>query len=264
VLVGQDLSFSDDGRTHAVGMPFGERETESHDRKKFSVPGNLGQPVTTHLLWHEMLKEFERDVANYKGTCVNSTEAGALIPGTEVIPLAEATARYFTTPYDARAMLHAVHRTPRAADVASVSAIVEHYRGTATVLRSLLEKARVGYDAAVEAVAAGPPGDAGNTLEAVLRMTPFSTLEHMQKAVLTEDTDLFQLFLMNTIQSVHWRSEIAKIAYDYAKLSPLEFTRKLLDVYPVWFKCVHTSIQRSLDILREGEQRLSETMGTTT
>lgn len=99
ILIGQDLAFSRDGRTHAAGTLDKDgkaRETQEYYNKikTFEVMGNDGKPILTSEMWYSFLKAYEYDLARYKGLCINCTEGGAFIPGTTVMSFAEAIGIY--------------------------------------------------------------------------------------------------------------------------------------------------------------------------
>lgn len=97
ILIGQDLAFSRDGKTHALGTAgtVAGNQDDIHQRGgKFEVMGNDGSPITTNSIWYQCLKAYETDLAEYKGTCINSTEGGAYINGTQVMPFKEAIDKY--------------------------------------------------------------------------------------------------------------------------------------------------------------------------
>lgn len=89
ILIGQDLAFSRDGRTHAYGTTYGEKQV-SPGVQILNVPGNDGQPIGTTSTWYSFLRAYEMDLLNYSGTCINATEGGAYITGTSVMPFQEA------------------------------------------------------------------------------------------------------------------------------------------------------------------------------
>lgn len=96
ILIGQDLAFSRDGKTHAMGTAGtieGNQET-IHQQGKFDVMGNDGIPITTNAGWYQCIKAYETDLAEYEGNCINSTEGGAYINGTQVMPFKEAIEKY--------------------------------------------------------------------------------------------------------------------------------------------------------------------------
>lgn len=94
ILIGQDLSYGKDGHTHAKGMVFGDDRQEEKQYKSLEIPANDGGTVVTHEIWYQFLKSYEIDIESYSGVCINSTEGGALIRGTRIMPFAEAIAQH--------------------------------------------------------------------------------------------------------------------------------------------------------------------------
>lgn len=89
ILIGQDLAFSRDGRTHADGTTYGEKQALG-GVQILSVPGNDGQSIETTSTWYSFLRAYEMDLLNYSGICINATEGGAYITGTSVMPFQDA------------------------------------------------------------------------------------------------------------------------------------------------------------------------------
>ena len=67
ILIGQDLSYSREGTTHAAGAILGEKQVFYTD-VTFEVTGNDGKPILTNPVWNEFRKSYEVDVSEYKGT----------------------------------------------------------------------------------------------------------------------------------------------------------------------------------------------------
>lgn len=99
ILIGQDLAYSRDGKTHATGTTFGELQQLYND-KNYMVMGNDGEPILTNDDWNTFRVAYEVDIAGYQGTCINSTEGGALIDGTVVMPFQEAIDKYITSEFN--------------------------------------------------------------------------------------------------------------------------------------------------------------------
>lgn len=93
ILIGQDLAFSRDGRTHAKGTAYGENQLMSGERI-LTIPGNDGQPIETTDGFYSFLRAYEMDLMSYSGTCINATEGGAYITGTTVMSFQEAIDKY--------------------------------------------------------------------------------------------------------------------------------------------------------------------------
>ncbi|HWR41375.1 MAG TPA: 6-hydroxymethylpterin diphosphokinase MptE-like protein [Patescibacteria group bacterium] len=95
IIIGQDLAFGEGDLTHVEGTDFGDHQTQYYNKPRIQVPGNLGQPVWTDPgFWYTCLKGYEVDVAENSGRVINSTEGGAYINGTEVMPFQEAIDQY--------------------------------------------------------------------------------------------------------------------------------------------------------------------------
>ncbi len=102
VLVGQDLAYAPDGRTHAADNALGEKQEAILPEKMDTlwVRGNYVDRILTNRIWHMFLKSFEHSIATYAGTCINATEGGAFIQGSKVMTLQEAKGKYLRKRYD--------------------------------------------------------------------------------------------------------------------------------------------------------------------
>jgi hypothetical protein len=90
-LIGQDLAYSEDQRTHVEGAVSDGMSAIDQSMTRIEVPGALGGTVQTHNVWLNFLQIFERNISSFGGKCriCDCTEGGALIRGTEVLPLSE-------------------------------------------------------------------------------------------------------------------------------------------------------------------------------
>ncbi len=94
ILIGQDLAYAEDGDTHVKGDIFGSRCEHIRCQPVIELEGNAGKPVKSEKFWAIMKYTYEEDIAAYKGTCINATEGGAKILGTEVMPFKDAIEKY--------------------------------------------------------------------------------------------------------------------------------------------------------------------------
>ena len=100
VLIGQDLAFGKDGKTHSKGAIYGEVEEQYKKKKVFKIKGYYGDEVLTSGTWKLFLNFFIRDVPEFikKGVNVyNCTEGGAYIDGANHIPFKEFLERLDTS-----------------------------------------------------------------------------------------------------------------------------------------------------------------------
>lgn len=94
MLVGQDLAFSPEGKTHVEGKGADwsskGMQTSGKIKQKMIVKGNEVEKIQTTRVWYGFLKMYEKDIAEYKGRVINCTEGGAYISGAKYMPLRKA------------------------------------------------------------------------------------------------------------------------------------------------------------------------------
>lgn len=104
ILVGQDLSFSSDGRTHATGSMYEKNRINLSEAEKqgyFYVPGNFEEKVLTNTSFYIFLRWLENYIQTHPAiTFINSTSEGAKIEGVKLIPLGEAINLYCNHSFD--------------------------------------------------------------------------------------------------------------------------------------------------------------------
>ncbi|MCV3528323.1 DUF115 domain-containing protein, partial [Campylobacter lari] len=92
IIIGQDLAYSDDGKSHPKEHIYGDQGDEEVIYKQITAYGGKGV-VNTQLTWYLFLKSFEKDIALAKNilkiTTYNATEGGARIEGTIEKPFKE-------------------------------------------------------------------------------------------------------------------------------------------------------------------------------
>ncbi len=92
-LIGQDLSFGEDSRSHASDTADAAdmKLEQSHDaRPRLLVPAASGEgDVETHEIWLMMIRIFEQMLSECPVPVYDCTEGGALIEGTTVRPFAD-------------------------------------------------------------------------------------------------------------------------------------------------------------------------------
>jgi len=96
ILIGQDLALSREGKTNADGATLGNEQESYLKEGRFMVPGNDGQPIETTQSLRLFLQAYEIDMASHKGKCINATEGGAYIVGTEVATFAETIEKHIS------------------------------------------------------------------------------------------------------------------------------------------------------------------------
>lgn len=127
LIIGQDLSFGDDGTSHAKNAVYGESEI-SQKETDFYVPGYYGGEVRTTKVWSLFLDYFKKDIptALEKGMNIyNCTEGGAFITGAAHEPFKEVLEKVALekkkeielTPVDEKFAADALRQAEKVADI---------------------------------------------------------------------------------------------------------------------------------------------------
>lgn len=99
ILVGQDCAFESAEKTHAESAPT-VTDLKLKEKDLYKVKGNYQEWVYTNQIYDMFRKGFVTDLATYRGTCINATEGGAFIEGSQLMTLKEAIAKYCSKPLD--------------------------------------------------------------------------------------------------------------------------------------------------------------------
>lgn len=260
ILVGQDLSFADDGRSHATGAALGDRQVAYQPEDNLEIPGNLGHPVRTTRTWLRFLKYYEYDIANYKGVCINATEGGAYIPGTVLMTLEEVASRYLREPFPIREAIRARLKIPDESDVESGARhVLETARATLEEMVPVIRKCKEGHGLAQGLAARWSAEELASKspeLEVVMQTEQLRQLENIRYEVITINRDAFQLFMAHTIQPylLSWQMEFYAMQRQVDTAQTLAL--RLVRAYEGWFNTVAGLILLSLRLLKLGEQAL--------
>ena len=97
VLIGQDLAYGEDGKSHSSGHVFGVNNVKQKETDIFVTKyGGKGQIRSTKT-WNMFRNFFERDIEHAKQkevTTINATEGGARIHGALEMPFSEVIEKY--------------------------------------------------------------------------------------------------------------------------------------------------------------------------
>lgn len=96
ILVGQDLSLSKDGSRHVQGTIYdklGEKKLNNKDLVE--VEGYNGERLLARKVWKDFKEWFEIKILEHDIKCIDATEGGAFIKGTEIMTLEKAAEKYF-------------------------------------------------------------------------------------------------------------------------------------------------------------------------
>ncbi len=99
ILVGQDCAFKSAEKTHADDAP-SVTNLKLKEKDLIKVKGNYEEFVYTNQIYDLFRKGFVTDLAQYRGTCINSTEGGAYIEGAQLVPLKDSIDKYCVRPVE--------------------------------------------------------------------------------------------------------------------------------------------------------------------
>ena len=88
-LIGQDLAFADDGRSHADRTYWDEHSVDAQTplEDRCTVPAARGGTVETTRIWRYFIEQFTRMASEMPIPLHDCTEGGALIPGAVTVDL---------------------------------------------------------------------------------------------------------------------------------------------------------------------------------
>jgi hypothetical protein len=92
ILIGQDLAYGNDGKSHASGHLFGENDVKHNEGDGWAVAYGGEGRVRTTAVWNMFRGSFEKDIVetSKRMLTINATEGGARIFGTQELPFAQA------------------------------------------------------------------------------------------------------------------------------------------------------------------------------
>jgi len=92
ILIGQDLAYGKDGKSHASGHVFGENDVQQNKLDGWTIAYGGEGKVKTTAVWNMFRGFFEKDIAEAKARMetINATEGGARIFGATELPFEKA------------------------------------------------------------------------------------------------------------------------------------------------------------------------------
>lgn len=239
ILIGQDLAYSKDGRSHAAGATYGELQGPQKGIETLEVRANDGGTILTNKVWYSFLKAYEMDLAQYTGTCINSTEGGAYIEGSQVMPFKDAIEQYISESFYPLAIikenlaLFSSHNSKE--DTEKVIDLIER---TIVEMNAVVAECQKGIE-----VYEKYKIELGTYLQNPEKPIDSNRLDLIEKEMMTPKTncrkkhDTFQLFFAHVFQSFVIKFEVDMIQipekYDDLNLARVEILGRQIDWYAV-------------------------------
>lgn len=140
IMIGQDLAYGEEGKTHMGGMRSGEHDNGGEVNHRW-VEGIHGEQVLTRSDWYMYLDWFNNAVKQMTDIhVVDATEGGAKIEGTEIITFQEAIDKYCTKEVDVQAIVDSIPPTLNDKEYEALIDYVQISLQDLTQIRKKLEK----------------------------------------------------------------------------------------------------------------------------
>ncbi len=266
ILVGQDLSFHDEKKTHVDGI----HEVTNLKLKRenlFPVKGNFQDTVLTNAIFDMFRKAFVTDIAQFRGTCINATEGGAYIEGARLMTLREAIDRYLKEPLNTVATIRRHLHVPTESEIREEW---RRFRKTMIETRKEVKDVIDFCDRGVQMVA-----DFENELNTggfqeiddFLQRFPEDRLEKVYNELTQARGKVitfgkyFNLYLMHIVQMI-----IVKFEMDFNELPSLCEDKKRVKLQAIrmmrqWFPTISDLCRLSLQLLEEAYEKLEQEFG---
>lgn len=133
ILIGQDLAYSG-GKKYTSEVPKEKEERAKREAREemIWVDDIDGNRVPTSYILYEQLQNMEKRIEKSCSTCIDATEGGARIAGTEITPLSRVINKYCQRPIKTREILkeaRANYRRPSIKRLMSeFKALIEEYQ----------------------------------------------------------------------------------------------------------------------------------------
>ncbi len=149
IFVGQDLAYNDMGNTRAKNTMYDKEAMGAHytvlksgyENRSYVIKDVYGNDTYTDVTFNTYRLWFEERIAQHQNFLfIDSTEGGAFIHGTEVMPLAETLEKYCQKSVDFKAQIERIFQNSTLLSAKELSFIGEAYKETEKVLTGLFNQ----------------------------------------------------------------------------------------------------------------------------
>ncbi len=266
ILVGQDCSFPSTEKTHADEAHTQTRLNLSPENL-YRIRGNTQEWVFTNHIFDLFRKHFVKDVGTFKGTCINSTEGGALIEGTTVMPLAEAIGRFCTATVDVSGTLG---RLLKPTPDQEIRRIWKEFRENILVTQREVKDVIALCEAADKVVADFENQIAAarfTSLQDFLERFPTESLEQAMKELqrlkgkVLRSGRAFEKYLLHIVQMVFVQYEMDLNELPSLYEDPRQWKTQAVRKMKEWFGKTGDICRLSLGLLEDSRDRLEKEFG---
>ncbi len=243
ILVGQDLAFGADDKTHIDGADHSIQGMQKSPKIKETmwVRGNFVEKIKTIRTWYNFLRHYENDIAKYDGVVINATEGGARIEGTKLQTLAETVGELGTSGEIAETIEKGLGEFKEESiekDRKTLSRVTDT---TLTFLESVMKKCSEGISG-IETFKkelhekTGGKNIPFTQIDAGWLAGKVQKLETLKQEI-TKDKN-FYLFMMHIVQSYIIKAEIETNALEGAFRTENEINAAKIKILSQWFPTI--------------------------
>lgn len=213
ILIGQDLAYAEDGRTHASGTSYDSAYVDFNNKKYTYVEGVNGDLVPTDLsfmsfkLWFENAIQCMAD----KATVIDATEGGAKIQGTKIMTLKDAIHEYCREEIKADAVLNEMFDAYEFLSKDKMRKMLSELKESLNSLRDISRWARKGVRLSEELIDIYKYNKRNNVNSILKRLDKIDKDIKSQKEHLTLISSIFELVTFRVLegfQKTESRTEI--------------------------------------------------------
>jgi hypothetical protein len=260
ILVGQDLAYSRDGKSHAKGATFGENQDLECDEEYF-VMGNDGEPIKTVKIWDIFRKAYETDVKASTARCINATEGGAFINGTEVMTLAEVSDKYLTATFDSDKIIKEKISGFSSENIEhDKEKLIELFDSTIIDLDEYVRLAKEAFYYIKEILPSIKPLLDDETIDQAYIKSIFDKVMGYKKEIWASKPS-FQLYIMHIIQSynIKFENDMSVLYDDYDDMAKIGIN--MIEAHSKWFAIMHETIIIARQLIVNAYDKVNELEG---
>jgi hypothetical protein len=247
ILVGIDLGFPGE-ETHAEGvvLGWGTGKVRKEMPHQVMLPSVAGGQIRSVMAFKTFVTVFEILVSQTQARVVNTSPGGALIRGTENLPIEKAIERYTAEAPDVRAFVAGLLANPPAVEPARFRGAVGQLRASAAAMG---EKAR----SALRWLKQAERLDRTNKLDRAEFNKLAKKINAHRVAILSETTllPLFQRAISGEALEVRRLGKAIRDETDAAKRHALEQQRMVL-FFAAYLKATEHAVRHLDEVLAEG------------
>jgi len=271
VLIGQDLAFGSDGRSHEEGANVATNDLKkwldnpklrvtNYGMEEMWVEGNYVPKIKTIKWWYLFKRSFEKDIAGYGGRVINATEGGAKIEGAELMTFREAIDKHIPAgdvPFEILDKYYnAFEKGKIHKDIENLTNVMEN---TKVFCKDMMEKCDEGMEVIEQFRVDLEEKTEGKAvpfkdLDITWVRGVVENIEKLKVHILDDET--FNLFMINTVQMYIINVEIEIASLDGKFDHKIEVFAAYIKMMSSWFPTMKRLIKVSEDYLDKGYEDL--------